>query len=372
MLCRMASKRSASHTPGGKYQRERRQAQTGETMPKTARHLWPQITSFANIWAAWYEARKKKRYKPEALRFAYDLERNLFGAQECLLRKTWEPQTYRQFWVYEPKPRLIQAPRFFDRVIHHALFRVVNPYFERRFIFDSCACRPGRGTLFASNRLLHFIHQAQRMWGRVYVLKADISRYFPHIRHDLLKAQVRRTIGCPDTLWLFDRFIDGCGFGDCGLPIGALPSQLLANIYLDPIDHMAKEVLRLRFYVRYMDDFIVLGPDKASLYRAKDALGTALDSLGLHYNPKTHIFPLGRGIDFTGYRHFPGVRLPRKRNVLKVRRRVRQLQKLYAQGRASTEQVRATVHSFLAYAKHCACQTTVRHLLDEWTFSRAI
>jgi len=145
-------------------------------MPKTYNNLWEQVVIFENLYEAYLEARKGKRYRDEVLLFGSNLEENLINLQNHLLWKSWRPGRFRSFYVYDPKKRLICAPPFQDRVVHHALVRVIDPLFERKFIYDSYACRKGKGTHAAVQRLQSFLRKARRNWDRTYVLKADISK----------------------------------------------------------------------------------------------------------------------------------------------------------------------------------------------------
>jgi len=185
--------------------------------------------------------------------------------------------------------------------------------------------------------------------GPGYVLKADIASYFPSVNHDILLATIRRTIRCKDTLWLIEQIVRLCG---PGLPIGALTSQLFANVYLDPLDHFLKDELGVRFYVRYMDDLVFLDPDKGRLREIWGAMEEFLGRLSLRLNPKTCIFPTHHGVDFCGYRVWPTHIRLRKRNVKRAKRRFRKFSRLWKEGLISLEKVRASVMSFLGYAKH--------------------
>lgn len=336
-------------------------------MPKTTNGLWAKLIEFENLYGAFQDARHGKRYRFEVMRFANNLEENLVNLQNHLIWKTWAPGKQREFTVFEPKMRLIQAPPFEDRVIHHALVRLVDPLFEAKFIPDSFACREGRGTQRAVFRAQHFLRVARRNWGdKVYVLKADISKYFASIRHDVLMTEVERTISDKDVLWLWRKIISGYGHeAGVGLPVGALTSQLGANVMLNRLDHIAKDDMGLRYYVRYMDDFVAILPDKATAQKAMHELGEAVNGLALSLNPKTAIHPWQRGIDFCGYRIWPTHILPRKRNIKRARASFRELASLYHHGEVDLEHVRQRVMSFLAYAKHCNAQRTVEGVLGD-------
>ena len=216
-------------------------------------------------------------------------------------------------------------------------------------------------------RVQHFLRVAKRNHGDgLYVLKADISKYFASIRHDVLMREVERVISDPDVLWLWRRIIAGYGHENgVGLPVGALTSQLGANVMLNRLDHVAKDDLGLRYYVRYMDDFIAILPGKSAAQQAMQALGDTVRELGLWLNPKTAVHPWQRGIDFCGYRIWPTHVLPRKRNIKRARADFRELASQFYHGEVDLEHVRQRVMSFLAYAKHCNAQRTVEGVLGD-------
>lgn len=342
-------------------------------MSRTTTGLYGQIYDFDNLYQAYVEARRGKRYRGEVLRYAAAAEENLINLQNHLIWESWMPGRAREFTVFEPKRRNIQAPPFADRVLHHALVRVVDPLFERTFISDSFACRTGKGTQAAVKRAQHFIRLARRQWGDgVYVIQADISKFFPSIRHDVLMTEIERVIGDRRVLDLWRRILAGYGHDDgVGLPVGALTSQLGANVILSRLDHTAKDDMGLRYYVRYMDDFIVVVPNKEAAKRTLAALEAQVSALGLSLNPKTAYHPWQRGLDFCGYRIWPTHILPRKRNVKRARLQFRALSRRYAAGRVDLEHVRVRVASFLAYAKHCSAARTVEGVLGDLRLVRS-
>ncbi len=282
------------------------------------------------------------------------------------------PGKYRQFYVYDPKKRLISAPPFEDRIVHHALVNVVEPLFERRFIYDSYACRKEKGVHKAVLRLQSFLRRAKRHSNRVFVLKADISKYFPSIDHNVLISILKRTIGDRRAMWLCERIIKHkCVNSEGkGIPVGALTSQLFANVYLDQLDHFIKDRLGVKFYVRYMDDFIILAGTKAYLWNVLEKIKGFLERLKLKLNPKTSVFPAERGVDFAGYRTWATHILPRKRNVKKFRRKAKWMMKAYALGKIDLSYIKPRLMSFLGYMKHCYSNTTVRFVLEEFRVVR--
>lgn len=277
-------------------------------MAKTYKNIYPAIYSFESLYEAYLRARKGKRYRSEVLRFAGHLEGNLIQLQNELIWKMYKTGRYREFYIYEPKLRLVAALPFRDRVIQHALVAAIEPIWESRFIFDSYACRVGKGTHAGADRAQYFLRREQQRSGRIYILKGDINKYFASIDHTILKQLLRRRIACPDTLGLLDEIIDSTP--NPGIPIGNLTSQLFANIYLHELDKFVKYTLKEPSYMRYMDDFIVVHHDKAHLQRIRWVVEAFLESrLKLVTNDKTQAFPVaaktGRALDFLGYKIWP-------------------------------------------------------------------
>ena len=233
-------------------------------MGKTYRNQWPKVVSWENLLSAYCKCRRRKRYKPQAAAFHFAWERNLQRLQWELVTGAYHPGKYRHFHIREPKRRKISAAPFRDRVVHHAIVRVLEPLFERRFIFDSYACRRGKGTHRALDRAQGYLRRHR------YYLKTDIVRFFPNVDHQLLLDLLAHHLRDEHLLSLIGTIVaSGIGVldeeatGDYfpgddlfavlrprGLPIGNLTSQFFANVLLDPIDHFIKEELRVPGYVR--------------------------------------------------------------------------------------------------------------------------
>lgn len=331
-------------------------------MPKTYNNLWGEVIDWENLHRSFLRARQGKRYAGGVLRFQSKLEENLTQIQNQLMWYQWRPGRWHEFVIKEPKVRLIQAPPFTDRVVHHALVDVVSPLFEKKFIADSYACRFGKGFHAASGRLQQFV----RKTPGGYVLKADIASYFPSIHHDTLMDILARTIRDTDVLWLCCMIIKRSGLDDQGIPIGALTSQMFANIYLDQLDHFIKDQLGVKCYCRYMDDFVIIDPDKSRLWDLLSDIDDYLQHrLRLNLNPKTDIFPTNRGIDFCGYRVWSTHILPRKRIMKRARKSLKRMAILCSAGLLSVADFRERLMSFLGYAKHCSSWASVANILQE-------
>lgn len=336
-------------------------------------NLYSKIYDFENLYQAYLEARKGTRYRDDVLEFSASLEENLIQIQNELIWKMYEVGKYREFYVYEPKKRLIMALPFKDRVVQWAVYRVLFPLFNKGFYEHSYACRIGKGTHAAADQLQYWLRQVDRKPQKYYYLKMDISKYFYRVDHDVAMKILEKKIKDEDVLWLLEEIIknDHVPFGlplgmepgecpksnrlyDKGMPIGNLTSQLLANIYLNELDQFCKHKLRIKYYVRYMDDFIILHHNKKYLHRLKDDVECFLNNeLKLHLNNKTCIRPISTGVEFVGFRIWPTHKRLKKKTALKMKRRLKYLQKAYARGEATFEEVNSSVQSYLGILKHC-------------------
>ena len=337
-------------------------------MPKRGKNLANEIVSWENLTDALRLTMRGKRGFYAAQKYYSEREHNLLNLQEKLISGRWHPHKYRQFEVFEPKRRIIHAPSFEDRIVHHALVNVTGPYFERRFIDHSYACRVRKGTHAASLHLWHMLKSADFKFGdHVYVLKADISKYFDSINHDILYSLVNRVIADPLALQLYERLIyEGPAHGT-GMPLGCLTSQMLANLYLDPLDHWLCDYLGMHYYIRYMDDFVLLHNDKIKLRKIWNMIRDFLGSrLRLTLNRKTSLFPASRGVDFAGYRHWTTHLLPRHRNMIRASRRFAWVSKAFHRGDIEYDKARSIVSSFLGYAHHCKSARTTERVLENF------
>jgi RNA-directed DNA polymerase len=336
-------------------------------------NLWPHIIDFENLLLAARQAQRGKRYRPNVLDFNYHLDRELLRLQRELSDKSYKPGKYRTFSIFDPKPRMISAAPYRDRVIHHALCNVIMPLLEPSLIADTYANRTGYGSHRALKRFTHFACTSQ------YVLQCDIRKYFPSIDLEILKGLLRRKIKCPDTLWLIDTIIDASNPqgqepvyfpGDDlltplqrrkGLPIGNLTSQLFANLYLSPFDHFVKEQLKVQKYLRYVDDFALFSDDRAFLATARLALEDYLNGLRLKIHPiKSQLFATRQGANFVGFRVLPsGEAFPRAvcirvrtRNLRRARGRLREMQQAYTSGELTLPALTQRLQSWEAHLLH--------------------
>ncbi|MDR1216005.1 MAG: reverse transcriptase/maturase family protein [Treponema sp.] len=339
-------------------------------MARTYNNLWDAIIDFEHLYNSYRSAKRGKRYRHESLNFAEDLEVNLITLQNELIWNMYNPLPLRQFYVFEPKKRLISAPAFRDRVVHHSLVKVIEPLFQKKFIKETFACIVGRGTHAAVHHVESCARKAKRLWGKYYVLKCDIRKFFPSINHDIMKKIIRKTICDYRMLYLIDTVIDSNEMAGRGIPIGSLTSQLFANIYLNSLDHFIKEQRGIKYYARYMDDFIIIHNDKAFLHNLKAEIEDYVRrELDLIMNPKTGIFAERQGIDFCGYRIWPTHVLPRKSTMKRTKRRLRKFAAVYKDNPHILKHVTDSIQSFLGYVKHCSGWRSAKSMLDSIIFS---
>ncbi len=345
----------------------------------TYKHLYERIMAFENLYLAFRKARRGKRGHPDVATFEMYLEDNLLQLHEALLLESYWPGPYTHFMIYDGKPRRISAAPFPDRVMHHALCNVIEPIWEARFIYDSYACRPRKGTHAALDRCTAFARRFP------YVLQCDIVQFFPSIDHQVLLTLLNRYIVDPRTLNLCQTILDsGAGIhndvyrmvwfpGDDllaavrprGLPIGNQTSQFWGNVYLHDLDCFIKHVLRCPAYLRYCDDFLLFADDKATLHRWHDEINRYLERLRLVVHPeKSRIYPVRCGIPLLGFQVFPDHRrLKRSNGVAFVRRFRRQVRKR-GTGRLAKEALEASLRGWIAHASHGDTRGLRRRLIS--------
>jgi len=296
---------------------------------KTYKNLYEKICSFENLLDAYRGARKGKRSIDYVGRFELGLEQELLMLKQELESETYRPSPLHRFVVRDPKTRVIHAPAFRDRVVHHAICNVLEPIFDKTFIYDSYASRKCKGMHAALERFDEFKRKVSRNGSLVphavgdnmvagWCLKADIRHYFPSIDHGVLLGLLSRKVRDCRVLELLRLIIESYApKPGKGMPLGALTSQLFANVYLNPLDHFVKERLHAKYYIRYLDDFVILDRSREHLERIKAEVERLLrDELKLELHPeKTSIFPMHRGVSLLGFRCFYHHRLLRKSTI---------------------------------------------------------
>ncbi|MCL4390194.1 MAG: reverse transcriptase domain-containing protein [Patescibacteria group bacterium] len=311
---------------------------------------YSELTSLSNLFQAWKGFRKGKKLRVNLQVFESHLEDNLFVLQESLQNKTYQHGGYEEFYVYDPKVRHIHKADVADRIVHHLLYKYLYDLFDPTFIFDSYSCRLNKGTHKGVDRLEIFTRKVSKNYTQpCWVLKCDVKKFFANIDHKVLKEILKRKIGNPDILGLLDQVIESfhSELGeDKGIPLGNLTSQIFANIYLNRLDQFVKAELKIKYYLRYADDFVFLAGNKSDLERLIDPVRSFLqDNLKLELHPKKIIFrKLDWGIDYLGYIILSHYRLPRT----KTKRRV--FQKL--ESKIGSKNFSQSLQSYLGYLGH--------------------
>lgn len=281
-------------------------------------NLYAAMCTPAALHAAFVRASQGKKNHRAQFDFARNLGTNLHRLQTELESGAYQPKPCNSFWVTDgPKPRLIEAPAFRDLVVQHAAYAVLAPILERRYIHTSFACRQGKGTHQAADWLQTAIRRAPRT---SWVLHVDVRKFFYSIDRVVLDALLRKAIKCEPTLALLAQFAHRDK--PAGVPIGNLMSQTFANVYLNSLDHFCKRTLKARNYARYMDDSIMIAPDRATGAEWLRAIRAHLALLSMEISHHS-LQPIKRGANFVGFRTWARARFVRPRVVSAFRRAAR-------------------------------------------------
>ena len=355
-------------------------------------NLKDRICDFENLMGAYRDAAKGKRYRNEVLDFSFNLGENLLQIQKELREMTYKVGPYREFYVRYPKPRLVMALGFRDRVVQWAIYRQINPYLDKRYIEHSYGCRQGKGTLAAAQCL----HNWQQLISRKpdaddwYLIKGDISKYFYRVDHGKVLQTYDETSNDAWYRWLMGVIINNpdVPFGlpvgmkpddcpralrlyDVGMPIGNLTSQETANLFLDKLDKYCKHTLRLHFYDRYMDDFCILVKGKENARQIFATIGDFLrNELALDISPKSLIPKATAPVEFVGYLLTPhGIRM-RKKTTRHVKRALKHVMAAFAMGAISYDKAMESVICYVGMCKHCSGHNLLRWIEDNFILRR--
>ncbi len=314
-------------------------------------YLFEQIVSFGNLLLASRKAGLGKKHKHTVADFYFHLETELFELQEELISGTYNLMPYHIFYVFEPKKRKICAAHFRDRVVHHAICNIIEPFFEKSFIYDTYACRKDKGTHRAIKKTQYFTRHNN------YFFKGDIRKFFESIDHRILKNLLRKKFKDKKLLTLLDLIIEHPVEGNKpgkGLPIGNLTSQYFANYYLGQLDHFVKNKLSIKGYIRYMDDFIIFGEEKTlikeQIYLIRDFLSKTL-SLSLK-EESLILAPVSQGIPFLGFSIFPSLIRLEGKKWAKFKRKIRAMEKEYMKGNIDELFLSRSISSRTGYLIH--------------------
>ncbi|MBU4308654.1 MAG: reverse transcriptase/maturase family protein [Nanoarchaeota archaeon] len=333
---------------------------------KTHKNLYPEICDIKNLVFAWKKARKGKTKKDYVIKFEKDLPFNLKFLQKELENQSYLSRPLQTFILRDPKTRKISKSDFRDRIVHHAINNILEPIFDKAFIYDNCASRKGKGGLFALRRVEKFQRKISNNFiSKGFCLKADIKHYFEEINHRILLEILQRKIKCEKTIWLLKQII---ARGELllvskGMPLGNLTSQFFANIYLNELDQFVKHKMKVKFYVRYVDDFIIFSKSEKQLKVWKKETEIFLrEKLKLELHPdKSRIINLSRGVDFVGFRIFYHYKLLRKRNIKNMQRKIN----LFEDKESSHKKLLESFQGWDSYAKWSDSYKLRKNFLDK-------
>lgn len=327
-----------------------------------------------NLKRAWSKFIKGKKKRKDVAEFAKNLNANLFNIQSFLSDKQYKHGPYRSFYVYDPKKRHIHKAEVRDRIIHQAIVNILEPIFEPRFIFDSYASRKGRGTHGAVKRLQYFAGKASKNYTKnCFVLKCDIKKYFDSIQHDILLSIIDKTIKDSNILWLAESIIKSFETAPgSGLPLGNVSSQLFANIYLNELDQFIKRELRIKYYIRYNDDFVILDSEKEILECYIPVIRNFLRvRLGLMLHPqKVSIRKYAQGVEFLGYVGLLHYILPKTKTKRRILRKIKKQIDELGEGDISEETFEQSVQSYFGFLSHAKTKRLVEKLKNMIWFNK--
>lgn len=333
--------------------------------------IYSKICNYKNILLAWQNAKKGKTKRRYIKRFQKNLNNNLLNLQQELINQTYKPCELKTFILRDPKTRKISKSAFRDRVVHHALCNVIVPLFEKSFIYDSHANQIGKGTLKALERFDTFKRKVSKNNSKeCYVLKADIKHYFEEVDHQKLIEIIRKKIDDEKVIGLIKNLLS-VNNRTRGMPLGNLISQFFANLYLNELDVYVKHTLRAKYYIRYVDDFVILHESKEQLEMWKNDINNFLkESLKIELHPsKSNVLKLSSGINFLGFRVFFYHKLLRKSNLRNFEKKLNNLKILFDEEIIDREKALDSLEGWLAYCSHANTHKYRKHLLKEFNNS---
>ncbi len=350
------------------------------TLPTTFNmNEFEKIYCFQNLYKAHKVARLGKRDTKEVIEFEMNLSEKLSELSISLKNKTYCMSGYYSFYVHDPKERKIHALHYIDRVVQHSLCdEVLAPLFEKRLVYDNAACRHGKGTHFAINRVTKFLQESYKKYGTEgYFLKCDVRKFFDSIDHEILKSKLRTVIKDEDILWLLDLIIDSFETQPGkGIPMGNQTSQWFAIFYLDKFDRVVKEKMQIKYYSRYMDDAVLISYNKEILKRCKEELRVfLLEDCQLSFNEKTCIFPIKNGVDYLGWHIYLNengkvIKKVRRQTKERFKSKLKTLQRKYTNEKMPLEDITQVIQSYYAYLEFGNTYKMRRKMMKEFVLKK--
>ena len=344
---------------------------------KTYKKLYEKLCSYENLELAFEKAKRDKGFMSYIIKFGKDLENNLKILQFELVNKTYKPKKLKLFIIRDPKTRKICKSSFRDRVVHHAIVNIFEPIYEKIFIYDSYASRINKGQHKALERFHEFKRKVSNNGKKLkgikdknyvsgYCLKADIKKYFDNVDHEILINIIREKIKDEDVVWLIKQILNNNlnYIKNKSMPLGNYTSQFFANVYLNKLDYFAKHNLKVKYYIRYVDDFVILDNNKDILEYYKEEVNKFLKNkllIELHKD-KSKIIPLHKGIPFLGFRNFYHYSLLKESNINQIKRNLKNWKKLFEENRMSEEKLKAKIEGWKAHACHSNSYNLIKRL----------
>lgn len=326
-------------------------------MPKKIKRCFYEKLTFENLMQAHKRARQHKTYKNEVITFEISLENNIINLLNNIRTKKYRLGTYRKFIIYEPKERVIEALPYVDRIVHQwYVEEFIKPYIVPKFVNTTFACLVDRGTHKAVENVQKQLRIYKRNFGDFWILKCDIKKFFYSIDPNILFEIMQKYIRDKDLLEFTELLIfeNRPRANRLGIPIGNYTSQFFANIYLNELDQFVKRTLKVRYYTRYMDDFILLLPSKAECVRIKKIIEDFLAShLHLELNNKSRYYPYKMGVNFCGYRIFTTHSLLRLDSKKKIKRSVKKWNKQYSKNKLDLDKTMQSLNAWIGHSSHC-------------------
>ena len=343
-------------------------------MPKTLKLKLEDRLEYINFYEAFQRTKKNKPRRKEIYKFELDLETNLYTLIQKIKTGKYHFGKYREFLVYEPKIRTIRALPFQDRIIHQwYVEEFIKPYFLPRFIKDSYACIEGKGTHKAVEQIERYMRSMKRKYKEYYILKCDIKKFFNSIDLEILENLMKRYIHDQQLQMFTNKIIYENSYETVGIPIGNYTSQFFANIYLNKLDQYIKQECHIKYYIRYMDDFILLLPTKNEAKAMYQKIEYFLKKeLNLSLNEKSRFFPNALGVDFCGYHIYETHRLLRKRSITKMKKQIKYWNWLYHQENLDYNKAQMSWNCWIAHSTHASCHTLQQKLYDQMDFREKI
>ena len=329
----------------------------GVNSKRICHNVFSEIILLDNLFSAWQEFCRGKKKRIDVQQFEFNLEDNLFQLHQELKAKTYQHSHYTPFYIQDPKLRRIHKANIYDRVLHQAIFRVLYLIFDNAFIFDSYSCRLNKGTHRAVNRLEKFARKlSKNNHKNIFALKCDIKKFFDSVDQEILLALIKKKIKDNNTLWLIEKIIKSFKKErNKGLPLGNVTSQLFANIYLNELDQFVKRKLKIRYYLRYCDDFVILGETKEYLSELVYLIDKFLKQklkLTLH-SDKIIMKKYHQGIDFLGYVVLPHYRALRIKNKRRMFKKIKKKHQDLEANLISKKSFNQSLQSYFGVLKHC-------------------